>query len=253
MVWPTTISSVATLAAAWAKRGFSSVLAVAQLDHARGDDDPAAALGRQAFEQVEGGRRPGRVGVVGVVDDGRPRCVPVVTCRRWAAVGSDGRRLAIWSAVTPSSRATATAHGQVGRRGRPARVTRAISRLPVPPGTGTKTRRLVAVVHDAHRSPSGRRPSTAGPRLPDGLGPVGERGQAGVVDVEDGDLGPLEDLGLGLGDAVLAAHALEVDRSDGGDHGDVRRAPRAHARRSRPARRCPSRPRTRRCPGRGAR
>ncbi len=43
-------------------------LPAAQLDHSRGDNDPAS-FSRQGQEKLEGGGGPGGVGVVAVVDD----------------------------------------------------------------------------------------------------------------------------------------------------------------------------------------
>ena len=63
--------------------------------------------------------------------------------------------------------------------------------------------------------------------LPLGRGSDGHGGQAGVVHREDHLPCRDQDLGLGLDDAFLGAESLEMDRPDGRDHGDVRRAPAA--------------------------
>ena len=138
---------------------------------------------------------------------------------RCGTAGNVGSRCATSVAVIPSSSATATAAATLPGRA-PIRTERAIS--------WPRTKTVSPLASSAtHTSASRRRVETRTTRKPVGGAVVGQRGQTGVILDDHPTTRPVEDLGFGLDHAIHRSEALEMHRSDGGDHGDVGLDPRA--------------------------
>ncbi len=245
LVRPTTTRSVATAVAADGELGVLLGLARSELDHPRRDHNPSLGVGTEPPEGRQGGARPGRVGVVGVVEhdhtagaERSPRGGAAHRARSSSAATTS-------SAGTPSSRATATAAATLP--GRPC------DRHSWPISTPRTRTERSPPFSTTHTSALVSRADTRHTRAPDRARAVGQRRQAVVVDHEHGARGVVEDLGLGLEDAVLGTETLQVHGTDGRDHRHVGPDPASTARRSPRGRRCPSRPRRPRCRRPGAR
>ena len=144
-------------------------------------------------------------------------------CNRWSTGGSSPKR----ECDGPRDRPRGPAPRRWRRQGWPA-ARRPGSR---PPRPGRSRRRRPTSVADPVRttqtSADGSAPEHRSTRFPCACGPVGQRRQTRVVHLQDHDIGRPDDLRLGLEDPVLRPEPLEMDRADGGDHGDARWAPTA--------------------------
>ena len=125
--------------------------------------------------------RTGRVGVVGVVEDDDTAGVGTGLQPVGRRGQASARRRPIASTGTPSSRATATAARHVARA-RPGGGTRP------PRRRRRRPRRVPSPSSDRRQTSAGSRrdaPTPAGRAGPGASAPVGQGGQAGIVDVQD--------------------------------------------------------------------
>ena len=194
-------------------------LLVAEFDEPRRDHH-AAPRDPEGVQEIERGARAGRIGVEGVVDQHHPR-----GCGRHRGAIGDGRQGAEASGQFVGGRPQFEGRGQrAGHVGG------------LQPGDGGDLCDIESV-HPDPPEPFDRRDAHVGGRIGGARGahaPLAQSrrpgGEARVVRVHDDHAGLFGDLELRALDHVQAAHALEVHRTDGGDHRDLGRAPGAQRR-----------------------
>ena len=246
LVWPTITRSVAASSAATANSRFSVELQRPELDHARRHHHrPGAPLGQPVARSASDD-----AALAGFDENVLSMTTTPLALRLdlLAVLGARAAcRAGARAAATSRPRATHDAEGagHVGRlggaglrcgAGAPATHT---SRLPSPSSSTT-----TSAAGDV-----GGSVATRTTRLPRAGSRVGQRGQAVGAHVEHRRLHALGDLGLGLHDAVERAASARGARARCSRSRRCRAAPTRTSSGSRPARRCPSRPRTPRCPG----